>query len=255
MDRLNDTTDAFAKLEVKNNGVKIDTKSADTNSDATNSSTNEAETEPSTTNALCLKVITLNIGGRKFQTSTDTLRAESGLFRQQLSERFTWTPELDGSYFLDADGDLFEHLLRFMRRPEIFPLFYDTAKGFNYDLYNKLETEAEYFQIELLHEWIKAKKYTQAIKTKISSAAIHNIRNEIQLEAIRNPELHITPCTKKIYLCPRQIVAHRGRADLCGTACHKRQAENDVVYEDEPYWQVLSFEKEVVFDEKVCKAG
>jgi hypothetical protein len=201
------------------------------------------------------KVITLNIGGRKFQTSLDTLRAESGLFHQQLSEHFMWTPELDGSYFLDADPDLFEHLLRFMRRTKVFPLFYDAAKGFDYDLYNKLELEAEYFQIDTLQEWIKNQSYTHAIKTKIGSAAVHNIRSAMQLESIRSPEMHITPCTKKVYLCPRQIAAHRGRADLCGAACHKRQAENDVVYEDDPYWQVLSFEKEVVFDEKACKAG
>lgn len=103
------------------------------------------------------KTLVLDIGGRKFKVSRDTLQAESGLFRHQLSGRFPWEPEMDGSYFLDADPDLFEHLLRFMRRPEVLPLFYDAAKGFDYDLYNRLVAESQYFQIDALHEWIKNK--------------------------------------------------------------------------------------------------
>jgi hypothetical protein len=103
------------------------------------------------------KVLTIDIGGRKFRVSRAILEAESGLFRHQLSEHFTWEPDENGSYFLDADPNVFEHLLRFMRRPEVFPLFYNHAAGFDYDLYNRLEAEAEYFQIDALYEWIKAK--------------------------------------------------------------------------------------------------
>lgn len=88
-------------------------------------------------------VMSLDIGGRIFKVSKMT-PMESGLFRIQLSERFTWTPHSDGTYFVDADPDLFEHLLRFMRRPETFPVFYTAANGLDYDLYSRLEVEAEY---------------------------------------------------------------------------------------------------------------
>jgi hypothetical protein len=105
------------------------------------------------------KTLTLSIGGRHFKVSRTTLVEESGLFRHQLSAAWfsAWVPEEDGTYFLDADPDIFEHLLRFMRRPSVFPLFYDTAKGFDYDLYNRLEAEAEYFQVDALRDWIKGK--------------------------------------------------------------------------------------------------
>jgi hypothetical protein len=104
------------------------------------------------------KTLTLDIGGRKFKVSRDTLKAESGLFERQLSDRFPpWQPEADGSYFLDADPDLFVHLLRFMRRPEVFPVFYSKMNGFDYDLYNHLQAEALYFQVLTLYEWIKDK--------------------------------------------------------------------------------------------------
>ena len=44
-----------------------------------------------------------------------------------------------------------------MRRPEVFPLFYSVMNGFDYDLYNRLQAEALYFQIKKLSEWIEAK--------------------------------------------------------------------------------------------------
>lgn len=126
------------------------------------------------------KTIKLNIGGRIFITSSDTLRSESGLFARQLSDRFTWTPEEDGTYFLDADPELFEHLLRFMRRPSVFPLFYNKVAGFDYDLYNRLEGEAEFFQIEALREWISEKVSGRRVAglTSILSVTLHSIRWE-----------------------------------------------------------------------------
>jgi hypothetical protein len=54
-----------------------------------------------------------------------------------------------------------------MRRPAVSPLFYDAAKGLDYDLYNKLGQEAEYFQIKVLYDWITEKRYQQAINTKV----------------------------------------------------------------------------------------
>jgi hypothetical protein len=38
---------------------------------------------------------------------------------------------------------------------------------------------------------------------------------------------------------------------MCGAACHKRQAENAVEYDEETYLEVLSIRKEVIFDESV----
>lgn len=106
----------------------------------------------------------LDIGGRKFKTNRDTLIAESGLFRIQLSDRFPWDPQSDGSYFLDADPDVFEHVLRFMQRPSVFPLFYNATQGFDYGLYCRLQAESDYLQIDVLHGWIKDKKYLSAVK-------------------------------------------------------------------------------------------
>ena len=52
-------------------------------------------------------------------------------------------PQRNGIYFLDTDPKLFEHLLRSMRRPPNFSLFWSRHGGFDYDLYPHLQAEAE----------------------------------------------------------------------------------------------------------------
>jgi hypothetical protein len=121
-------------------------------------------------------IITINVGGRHFMVSAAVLIANSGLFRRQLSDHPSWTPQPDGSYFIDADPDLFGHLLSFMRRPSVFPVLYTPAAGFDYALYNRLEAEAEHFEIDSLSQWIRGREFERAVKvhTHISmSEEIH----------------------------------------------------------------------------------
>ncbi|OSS45117.1 hypothetical protein B5807_09272 [Epicoccum nigrum] len=97
-------------------------------------------------------VITLDVVGHRFKVSTDILIAESGLFKHQLSGKYTWTPQVDDSYFLDADPEIFEYILRFLRRPCSYPLFWSKDRGFDYDMYRHLQAEAEYFQVNALYQ-------------------------------------------------------------------------------------------------------
>ena len=201
------------------------------------------------------KVISINVGGRKYQTSPETLRAESGLFRHQLSDCFTWTPESDGSYFLDADPELFEHLLRFMRRPDVFPLFYTKSNGFDYGLYSRLEAEAEYFQIDALHQWIKEKRYQQVVKVK---TGVPTTRNIVLIEPSTcdgntTEKWHVIPRTRQVYVCPRQIGVHQGDPSKCGLACRKAQGDSDAQYDEVAYTEVAIVEKTIEFDGVVCR--
>ncbi|KAH7069082.1 hypothetical protein BKA63DRAFT_536332 [Paraphoma chrysanthemicola] len=198
--------------------------------------------------------ITLDIGGRTFKTSLSTLQ-ESGLFRQQLSDRFTWAPQVDGSYFLDADPDLFEHLLRFMRRPEVFPLFYTKDRGFDYDLYNRLEAEVEYFQIDDLRDWIKEKRYEKAIMVHTSIAMAKEVDEVVPKRQSVNVEenWHVIPRVRKVYVCPRGIVVHRGDPDRCGQACRKARGDDEIEYDEETYEEVVIVRKEVEFVAGACK--
>jgi hypothetical protein len=197
------------------------------------------------------KVMVLDVGGRCFKVSRDTLM-ESGLFRRQLSDRFAWAPEVDGSYFIDADPELFEHLLRFMRRPGLFPLFYDKAKGFDYNLYNHLEAEAEYFQIDALHDWIKEKNYIKAVEV-IVDVSVSEGSGASALQSNQALKTHIVPRSRKVYICPRGINVHRGDKSRCGQACNKARGILDE-YEEETYIEVVSIREHVEFLETVCRS-
>ena len=157
-----------------------------------------------------------------------------------------------------------------MRRPEVFPLFYSKMNGFDYDLYNRLQAEALYFQTDTLYEWIKDKACCMRQSNSNSTNSYLEIPQRYQSQNFRvvhsldyvqqeilpvhkTEELHVVPRTRKVYLCPRQIASHKGRPELCGAACHKRQADNAVEYEDVGFLQVVSLQKEIVFDEKVCR--
>ena len=119
-----------------------------------NSSTSSSESRP----------ITLDVGGRIFQTYRVTLQDSEWL--HAYIERWLPPNSLDSPLFIDADPDVFEHILRYLRRQEVFPLFWSKSRGFDYDLYNRLEAEAGHFGIPVLEDWIKEKKYLPAVTVK-----------------------------------------------------------------------------------------
>lgn len=202
--------------------------------------------------------IMLNVGGYRYETSYATLRATSGLFHSLLSDE-SWRPGPDGSYFVDADPELFKHLLRFMRRPTIFPLFYDSAKGYDYDLCTKLEAEAAHFRIEALHTWLKEKRYLQAVKVKASTPRTWDISLDRaeprQYDGNTTEEWQAVPKVNKVYLCPRRIVVHRGEPDKCGRACHEAQGNAPNEYEDVSYTDIVVVENTTEFNASVCQTN
>jgi hypothetical protein len=143
-----------------------------------------------------------------------------------------------------------------MRRPEVFPLFYTNAAGFDYDLYNRLEAEALYFQIDALYEWLKAKKYLLALVATIHAPKVQDFSSgekSYPVSAHGSEYYSLTPRVKKTYLCPRRIAVHRGNRSRCGAACQRVQGEKEDDYEEEHYMELVTVKKEVRFDEAVCR--
>jgi hypothetical protein len=79
--------------------------------------------------------IILDVSGRKFRTSKSVLSVSP--YFESLLTRWEDCADLqaDGSYYVDADADTFEHILNFMRRPSRFPLYWNKKDGFDYALY------------------------------------------------------------------------------------------------------------------------
>ncbi|KAK8196947.1 uncharacterized protein BKA78DRAFT_340689 [Phyllosticta capitalensis] len=106
--------------------------------------------------------ITLQVCTRRFVTTRDTLRSGSPYFEALLSSRWAHNVQSDGSIFIDADPDLFAHILRFLRR-EVYPVFFDVDKGHDYALYTALQEEGRYFRIDKLFQWLEEKRYLKVV--------------------------------------------------------------------------------------------
>ena len=209
-----------------------------------------AEARPSTTSSKDAApkpglMIVLQVGERKFTTTKETLE-ESGFFDALLSGRWVNQHSPDGSYFIDADPDLFAHILRYLRRG-VLPVIWTKENGHNYPMYTALHEEAKYFQINRLEEWFEKKLYLQAVVIRYRPIQILDhgyISTEVDVET------HIEWSTKRVYLCPRGISVHRGDPVRCGRACMGVQGANGPAYDEEKVPKIYLIEKAVVFNHK-----
>lgn len=112
--------------------------------------------------------VTLQVGERRFTATHNTLVGESEYFRARLSGSWNDADE-DGSYFVDADPTLFEHVLRYLRSGNP-PLFFNVAtQSHDYAMYLALLGEAKYFGISKLEDWIQNERYLAAVRVRYST--------------------------------------------------------------------------------------
>lgn len=191
----------------------------------------------------------LQVGRRTFVTTNDTLVGESGYFAALLSSRWSNSEE-QGSYYIEADPDLFEHILRYLRRG-VFPIFYDNTKGHDYALYLALLEEAKYYQIQRLVNWLKKKRYLRALKVERKAYDMNEVR-ELHVTKSAEYEMGYFPAwtTKRVYICPKGVASHRGDRHTCRKKCRKLRGDVDA-YEEEQVLQTLVVEKRTVFDSRV----
>ena len=191
----------------------------------TRTSPNNAFTLHSSSLTVNPNIITLDVSGRQFKTQRATLQT-SPYFRNLL---IRWNDSIDkqedGSYFIDADPDTFQHILNYMRRPSKFPLFWTKEASFDYALYNKIETEADYFLLHNLRDWIRKKRYLDAVK--ISSEVTTMFEYDIGFDWNR-------------------VIGDNGMEiqSLCGSYTEKSRFE--------PSGKFTLVMRSTVFDETVC---
>ncbi|PQE14375.1 BTB POZ domain-containing protein [Rutstroemia sp. NJR-2017a BBW] len=160
----------------------------------------------------------------------------------------------DGSYFIDADPELFAHILRYLRRG-ILPIFYDNATGHNHALYGLLLEEAEYFQLPRLKNWLSEKKYLQAVTTRcwvdeLEGKHFSDVRGSDEVGDY-SWRWH----TNRTYLCPRRIPVHKGNPKACGQLCSEARVEGVTEYEEEEVLKTLVVRKQIIVDHQACVGG
>ncbi|KAE8416571.1 hypothetical protein BDV36DRAFT_296995 [Aspergillus pseudocaelatus] len=170
---------------------------------------NHMETTNDTTNEQVL----LQISDHQFITSKSTLSQKGTSFQALFSNRWN-NQRPDSSYFVDADPNLFEHILR---------------------LYLQLLQEARYFGIDGLREWLEEEKYLQAVKIVRSVKSLKDLESQIHEIHLANMDPEYFPHwgTRKVFVCPRGVGQHRRNPGLCGKKCVKVQGDEEVIFEDE----------------------
>lgn len=96
------------------------------------------------------EIVYLCVGGKKYQTSLDTLcKDQDSMLSAMFSGRHNLSKDLSGYYFIDRDGKLFRYILNYLRNLEL-----DLPAGQPHLIANLLK-EAEYFQLENLINFLK----------------------------------------------------------------------------------------------------
>ena len=97
--------------------------------------------------------VELDVGGRRFSTSVATLRSkENTMLDAMFSGRHELSTAVDGSFFLDRDGELFEHVLQYLRDGVLGVVEQPHGSREDRQLLRRLKREFDFFAIELVEE-------------------------------------------------------------------------------------------------------
>ncbi|KAK2038378.1 hypothetical protein LZ31DRAFT_478939 [Colletotrichum somersetense] len=108
--------------------------------------------------------VKIEVGGRRFVTTFEVLE-KSPWFRNLFSIDFrNWYH--DGTFHIDNDGDLFAHILRYLRTG-LYPLFWDSRNGFDYAMYAMMKQQAHHYMLHDLEAWIVTQKFHDVVETQV----------------------------------------------------------------------------------------
>ncbi|KAL8670830.1 MAG: hypothetical protein Q9168_004649 [Polycauliona sp. 1 TL-2023] len=195
--------------------------------------------------------IVLQVGEQRFYVSESSLSG-SPFLAAKVSERWESDKQPDGSYFIDADPQIFNHVLRFLRHG-VYPLCFSKASGHDYATYAAIQKQADYFGIQKLVDWLQKKRYVNAItyetraKTVDGEEGLAN-RDNHEVETQYFP----TWKTVKNYVCPRGFAKHYGDASACGKSCLKARGDAEEEYEEVQDLTTLTITKRTVFNQLAC---
>lgn len=195
----------------------------------------------------------LQVGERMFITSSLTLTQGSPYFVAAFSSYWQNSQSsIDTPYWIDADPNVFVHVLRYLRDGAL-PIIYKKSHGFDYGFYSALQKQAAYFFIKPLEKWIQEKCYLRAVVIHYSVAEMegeHTDVADVTVEGNVEREYHSLWSNKNVYRCPRNISAHMGNANACGRACREALRRNGGYVEQEVL-RTLIVTKKIVFIDQV----
>ncbi|QSZ32508.1 hypothetical protein DSL72_002086 [Monilinia vaccinii-corymbosi] len=129
-------------------------------------------------------------------------------------------------------------------------------------MYMALQREADYFGSTNLANRLKEKKYLEAVKVSYSIEAVEAVEAfEASAEGITvlegnltNVKLDLWPkwSTKRVYVCPRDILGHRGNPSSCGKRCLGARLIFGVKWEEENILGGALLKQKTIIDDELC---
>lgn len=184
-------------------------------------------------------VIDLNVGGRYFTTLLSTLTKDpDSMLAAMFSGRHPVSKDKDGRYFIDADGDVFSHIIEYLRFQKLPPA----------QMSVKVHEYAVYFGVQELSEIL---------------SSFASVDREENLEKIRSfykdfpkifKEIIYVIKQRKSYLrqfkvsLPPLIAADQFRDSVC---CKCSNGEKIEMTEKDPDGKALRF----LIEHELCKRG
>ncbi|KAL9576942.1 MAG: hypothetical protein Q9212_006700 [Teloschistes hypoglaucus] len=216
---------------------------------------------PSPPSTLPFSPLILQVGSERFFTTIETL-SRSPLFKVKLQDGWRFKKQVDGSYFLDADPEIFAHILRFLRHG-IYPLAYDSVKGHDFGMYAAISRLADVYHVKKLSVWLKEQRYLEVIRTETSTRIAQeevnkeeglvpsNIGNRTSNANVKFQYFPSFNILEK-YVCPRGVKEHYDNPEGCGEACKQVQGDKEDEYEDTGVMSTVIVKEKKVFNRKLC---
>lgn len=161
---------------------------------------------------------------------------------------------------LNGDEEMAVHIATYLEDPDTFPLFRSAQWGFHYALYHHLQKAARALELYDLHDWIAEKRYVRAIKTVVDTTIEEvepgQLPSTVQYEGDAEVTVNMLQKTRYFHFCPRAIPTHRVERDKqnrCGRKCESLHELGHSHLEEEPYVEIVTVTKRVVFDPEVCR--
>ena len=198
-------------------------------------------------------IIIIQVGERRFRALVSTLTGKSSFFKSELSSRRHLQQQADGSFYLDSDGDIFSHVLRYLRLGA-FPVLYSQSKGHDFGMYAAIHALAKFLGIKPLVKWIDQKRFFEAVSVTQNVYDGDELINHGAGNFSSSERMTFQPYRwrRKVYICPRDIPVHRGAPHLCGRACMAEQGDDSDEYEDEELTGIFRIHEKTNFDVQKC---
>lgn len=214
-------------------------------------------TPPKSASPVAIDKVTLDVGGRKFVTLFSTL-AESDFLHSLVSDSWEQNRQPDGSYFIDADPDLFVHILEYLRRGRL-PLFWEAGKGHDLAKYRTLRREAAFLGIPRLEQWLASHKYLDTVRigVKVASQIIRDGQEctFLATAAAMNQEVRTEWVEEALYPCTSVRHTYHSLSDECDARCMDRRWHRSAPSaEQHRVLKVAVVENVAVFDTDARKA-